>query len=585
METDRTLLFGALAVQTGRIRPDQLVEACRAWAAHPDATLVDLLIERGAISPGEASRLRELVERDLGEPGGEIRSGLATMTQDVGHAPTTLGDADPPRPSGSVGAAGPAPPEPPVPLRDAPARYLRVRLYATGGIGCVWLVHDNTLGRQVALKELRPDQADDPGLRKRFLREAQITGQLEHPGIVPVYELARWPADHRPYYTMRLVRGRTLSEAARAFHDRRATGPVDWLGFLSLLNAFVMACNTVAYAHSRGVLHRDLKGQNIVLGDYGEVEVLDWGLAKRVGRPEGDDGENSVATCPEGTSDPDLTVQGHALGTPAYMSPEQAAGRLDQIDGHTDVYGLGAILYEILAGRPPFSGPDTREVLRMVLEADPPPPRRCWAEAPPALEEICLKALAKSPADRFGSPSELAEAVQRWQQVQRQQAEDALRASEALYHSLVETIPMNVWRKDADGRFVFGNRGFCETTKRPPAELIGKTDFDLFPAPLAEKYRRDDAWVMSTGETLEAIEEHLTAGGEKLYVRVVKLPVYDGQGRIVGTQGIFWDVADRKCLEDALARMANQLAEAREQLRRVEAGGRDGPEAAPRPSG
>src|SRR5262249_31718337 len=154
---------------------------------------------------------------------------------------------------------------------------------------------------------------------------------------------------------------------------------------------------------------------------------------------------------------------------------------------------------------------------------------------------------------------------------------------EALYHSLVETIPMNVWRKDADGRFTFGNKGFCETTRWPPAELVGKTDFDLFPAGLAEKYRRDDAWVLSTGKTLEAVEEHVTGGGQKLYVQVIKSPVYDGQGQIVGTQGIFWDVSDRKHLQEALTRTVAELERARELLGKVEASGRDEPEAWPWP--
>ncbi len=583
MDTDRTLLFGVVALRTGLISRDQFIEACTLWAGRRDATLADLLIERGSIRPGDASRIDDLVGRELRGDGCDGRDDLTTAAPGV-RAATTLGDGDLTRPPEALSVAAKPPQlELPGPLAEVPERYRRISLYATGGIGCIWLVHDHALGRQVALKELRPEQADNALLRMRFLREAQITGQLEHPGIVPVYELARWPADERPYYTMRLVRGRTLTESARAFHDRREAGPVDWFGFLPLLNAFVMACNTVAYAHSRGVLHRDLKGQNIILGDYGEVEVLDWGLAKLVGRPEGEPVEVAVAPPSGAAVDPDLTVHGHAIGTPAYMSPEQAAGRLDQIDGRTDVYGLGAILYEILTGRPPFSGPDTREVLRMVLEADPPPPRRRWAEVPPALEEICLKALAKDPADRYGSPGELAQAVQLWQEVQRQQAEDALRASEALYHSLVETIPMNVWRKDIDGRFTFGNKGFCETTKRPLAELIGKTDFDLFPAELAEKYRRDDARVVSSGTTLEAVEEHLTAGGEKLYVQVIKSPVRDGQGQIMGTQGIFWDVSDRKHLEESLERMAAELALARQPLRKVELSGRDPSEAVPAP--
>jgi PAS domain S-box-containing protein len=151
---------------------------------------------------------------------------------------------------------------------------------------------------------------------------------------------------------------------------------------------------------------------------------------------------------------------------------------------------------------------------------------------------------------------------------QRKNMEEALRASESLYHSLVETLPFNVWRKDADGRFTFGNEGFCGATKRPLSEIIGRTDFDLFPPELAEKYRRDDAWVIATGKTFEATEEHLTADGEKLHVRVVKIPISDASGQVVGTQGIFWDVSDRKCLEEKLERAVAERDELRRRLER-----------------
>jgi serine/threonine-protein kinase len=273
------------------------------------------------------------------------------------------------------------------------------------------LAHDASLGRDVALKELRPERADHPAVLARFLREAQVTGQLEHPGIVPVYEMGRGPAEQAPFYTMRFVRGRTLAEAARAYHDRRARGPADPLELRELLTAFVGVCNAVAYAHGRGVLHRDLKPQNVVLGDYGEVVVLDWGLAKVAGESD-TEGAGPLDVAPE--EEGQATQQGQVLGTPAYMAPEQAEGRLALVDTRSDVYGLGAVLYEILTGRPPFAGQERTGLLRRVVHEPPAPPRALVAATPRALEGVCLKALAKKPGGRYGSAKELAAEVQRW---------------------------------------------------------------------------------------------------------------------------------------------------------------------------
>jgi serine/threonine protein kinase len=196
------------------------------------------------------------------------------------------------------------------------------RLHASGGIGRVWLARDSSLGREVALKELQPERIDNPSFWSRFLKEAQITGQLEHPGIVPVYELSRRSENQQPFYTMRFIKGRTLTEAVQAYHHKQKAGEAGPLDLTGLLNAFIGVCQAVAYAHSRGVIHRDLKGQNVVLGDYGEVILLDWGLAKLVDRQEEDPAALSVVVNLEGK--PEATVQGLVLGTPAYMAPEQA---------------------------------------------------------------------------------------------------------------------------------------------------------------------------------------------------------------------------------------------------------------------
>ena len=430
------------------------------------------------------------------------------------------------------------------PVAETQERYSLNSLHATGGIGRIWLARDGRMGRDVALKELRPEQADDAMHRARFLREAQITGQLEHPGIVPVYELARRPETGQPFYTMRFVKGRTLSDAAKAHHQKRAAGQADSLEFSTLLNAFVVVCKTVAYAHSRGVIHRDLKGQNIIVGDFGEVVVLDWGLAKLVDRIDEQDQTPAVSLDYHAAGKVDLTMQGDTLGTPAYMAPEQAAGRLGLIDRRTDVYGLGAILYHLLTGKPPFSGANVTEVLRKVESEDPVPPQQLWAETPPTLQAACLRALAKQPAARFASAGELAQEVEQWQEVQRQQAIEALRESEALYHSLMECSSLNVWRKDLKGRFTFVNKGFCESMALTREELIGKTDYDitLF-SRLADKYRREDAQVIETGQPLWLLEDHALPTGTRLVLEVIKIPIRDAHGAVVGTQGVFWDVA------------------------------------------
>jgi serine/threonine-protein kinase len=414
MDTDHNLLFGVLALQADLIDDARFVEACTLWANHKQTPLADLLVQRGWLTPADRADVEKLLDRKLNKHKGDARAGLAEVTSDpVKRSLAGLADADVRQ---SLAGLTTPPAQGLVLLSttayvpEARDRYTLSRLHATGGIGRVWLARDASLGRDVALKELRPERAGNPAVWARFLKEAQVTGQLEHPGIVPIYEVGRRPEDQQPFYTMRFVRGRTLAEAVAAYHRRRANGEAGPLELRELLTAFVGVCNAVAYAHSRGVLHRDLKPQNVVLGDFGEVVVLDWGPARLTGQPDGAAAPLELPA--EGQADG--TVQGQVLGTPAYMAPEQAEGRLDLLGPASDVYGLGAILYEILTGRPPFRGDDTTAVLRQVVHEAPPPPRSLEKGAPAALEALCLKALAKRPGERYGSAKELAAEVQRW---------------------------------------------------------------------------------------------------------------------------------------------------------------------------
>jgi serine/threonine-protein kinase len=411
-DADRNLLFGVLALQADLLDAAQFAEACSAWAGHKDRSLAELMIERGWLSATDRDDIERLLERKLKKHSGDVRGTLdavadAPLRRTLAH----LEDTDLKQSlaglttDGSAGSYATVDYQP-----TGRERYTLTRLHARGGIGQVWLAHDADLGRDVALKELRIDRAAGADVQARFLEEARITGQLEHPGIVPVYELVKPAEGRQPFYTMRFVGGRTLSEAVKAYHEKRAGGRSVPLDLRELLGAFVSVCNAVAYAHARGVIHRDLKGQNVILGQFGEVILLDWGLAKVLGRTEGP--ATPLYSTPGDSHN--QTIQGQVLGTPEYMSPEQAEGRLDRIDRRSDIYGLGAILYEILTARPPFGGADPPAVLQKVLHDDPTPPRELVSTTPLALESVCLKALAKDPARRYGSAAEVAREVQRF---------------------------------------------------------------------------------------------------------------------------------------------------------------------------
>lgn len=297
-------------------------------------------------------------------------------------------------------------------------RFRKLRPYARGGLGEVFVASDEQLSREVALKQMLPQYTLSERCRERFVREAEITGGLEHPGIVPVYGLGTC-RDGRPYYAMRFIRGETLKDAIMRFHDPdqpKVSAGERSVELRRLLGRLVDVCQAIDYAHSRGVLHRDLKPSNIMLGKYGETLVVDWGLAKAAGRddvPLPDD-LDEPALIPRSGSGSEPTAMGKAIGTPQYMSPEQAAGRLDLVGAASDVYGLGATLYEMLAGRPPFAGGSVGEVLRRVQESKFLPPRKVNLETPPGLEAICLKAMTRLPAERYASAAALADDLERW---------------------------------------------------------------------------------------------------------------------------------------------------------------------------
>ena len=386
---DSNFLFGLLALQTGTIDQAALVAAFHAWTRDKALSMAEILLGQGVIDAGDRAALEALAAKHVMRNGGDIEKSVAavpaprSIVTELASIEITEATAD--------AFLGPLADAPGVTVRtdgnpDANARvsmggavgngqrFRVLRPHARGGLGAVFVAIDAELNREVALKQILDQHADDATSRSRFVVEAQITGGLEHPGIVPVYGLGH-DGDGRPYYAMRFIRGESLKEAIDRFHQRentqipsplveegrvgaaaRAPAESRDLELRKLLRRFLDVCNAIDYAHSRGVIHRDIKPANIIVGNHGETLVVDWGLAKPIGRVEpGTESVERLLT-PSSASGSAVTLPGSTLGTPAYMSPEQADGRLDRLGPWSDVYSLGATLYCLLTGKPPFEG-------------------------------------------------------------------------------------------------------------------------------------------------------------------------------------------------------------------------------------
>lgn len=323
------------------------------------------------------------------------------------------------------------------PLRNSDDRFEDHGLLGQGGMGQVRRVKDTRLGRMVAIKIMRPELMSNPREVQRFVEEAQIGAQLEHPGICSVYELDKLKSGAY-YFTMPIVSGQRFADVIRDVHNMSTNGQWrttrDGWSFDQLIGCFQAVCEAVAFAHGKGVAHRDLKPQNVMIAELGQVVVMDWGLAKLVGTPLG--------AC-ELHSDRHLATRpGSIIGTPAYMPPEQAFGDIERVDLRADVYSLGTILYEILSGCPPYDGSCNKEILNQML-LGPPKSLHCNAEKeseqsgritsldflfggdekpsgqkanprPLELIEICERAMQHKPSDRYANASDLVVDLRRY---------------------------------------------------------------------------------------------------------------------------------------------------------------------------
>ncbi|MBI4617414.1 MAG: protein kinase [Planctomycetes bacterium] len=325
--------------------------------------------------------------RDPGQGAGEEARTLLSVWQLLGGIPS----------GGEPGGEGPK-----------LGRYPQAGTIGKGGMGEILLVRDPELNRELAAKVLLGKGTVDRRLLEKFLLEAQVTGQLEHPNIVPVHELGFAP-DGRIYFTMKRVRGRDLSAILREVAGEAPDAP----GLVALLEIFLKICDAMGFAHSKGVIHRDLKPANVMVGEFGEVLVMDWGLAKVIGRPDpgaaavtpdlrGGDVVRRVRSESE-EEEPLRTLDGDLMGTPSYMPPEQARGEVDRLDERSDVYSLGAVLYEILALSPPYTGKNAWGIVERVAQGKLERPSRRAPERSVSreLEAVVLKAMAHAPERRY----------------------------------------------------------------------------------------------------------------------------------------------------------------------------------------
>lgn len=423
--SDRNLLVGVLGLQMGLITESALLMAVQSWVFRKSLSLEDILLEQKALSDESCRFLKSLAEQHLKLHGDNAAASLATLSsmRPVWKKLEAIGDEELDLTMTRIvelqnddgGAGHPDAVSESGFSLPAHERFRVLRAHARGGLGVVSIAEDRELNREVAMKEIQPEYVRDNSSRTRFMVEAEITGRLEHPGIVPVYSMGT-TSSGSPFYVMRFIHGDSLKDGIVAFHEKARISTPDErrLMLKKLVRRLIDVCNAIEYAHSRGVLHRDLKPGNIMLGKYGETLVVDWGLARTGAKPASEHTPDDATFVPLSSDVSSETRMGSVVGTLAYMSPEQAEGRLDVLGPPADVYSLGATLYCILTGRQPVPRQAQEEMIRIVREGLIEPPRKINPEIPLALDAICRKAMAKEIDNRYASATQLASDLELW---------------------------------------------------------------------------------------------------------------------------------------------------------------------------
>lgn len=424
----RDLAFAVALLQTGYGNMRGLTNAAKSWTTHGSQTLADHLVSRKAISGQQRTVVERRAQRALSDALEPLSGATAKGDSNSVHAPSLFRNRDwvsKLDPSGKIAKllgiadtsvlAGDQ-----IEDRQLGSRYTLLRKLGQGGLGVVWLARDQNLQRYVAVKEIVKTSGTSDAAVEHFRREAEITGRLEHPGIVPIYQYGEDDVTGKSFYVMRFLGKRTMQDAISEYHERRESGNDDPMLLHRLLSALISVCHSVGHAHSKKVIHRDLKPENVALDEFGQVTLLDWGLAMI----------NDASGMYEvnGKSEPgDLhsvgsTQVGRVLGTPLYMAPEQAAGRLEEVDHLTDVYALGGMLYAILTGMGPHqstmeeadSKSNLSDIMSKIVSEEVSAPKSIVSSTSPELNAVCMKALSSKRYLRYESASEFADEIQRY---------------------------------------------------------------------------------------------------------------------------------------------------------------------------